>query len=75
MIEISVLEAVLIIWAVAASATAGHYYGMARYRERMMIGASMFIKRVVEDDRLRDELRELVKRKPDADFRFGGMEE
>ena len=40
-----------------------------------MIGASMFIKRVVEDDRLRDELRELVKRKPDADFRFGGMEE
>lgn len=75
MFEMTYGELFLFVWAVVATAGAWQWRSESKGRERMMIGASMFIKRVVEDDRLRDELRELVKRKPDADFRFGGMEE
>jgi hypothetical protein len=60
MIEITTMEALLMIWAVGASATAGHYYGLARHREKLLMGASMFTKKLVEDDRLRDELRRLM---------------
>lgn len=71
MIEITTMEALLMIWAVGASATAGHYYGLARHREKLLMGASMFTKKLVEDDRLRDELRRLMQSKPDAELKFG----
>ena len=71
MIEITTLEAILLIWAVGASATAGHYYGIAKHREKLLMGASMFTKKLVEDDRLRDELRAVLKGKQDTEFKFG----
>lgn len=71
MIEITTLEAILLIWAVGASATAGHYYGIAKHREKLLMGASMFTKKLIEDDKMRDELRELLKTKKDTELRFG----
>ena len=61
----------LFLWAVAASAGAWQWRSEARDRRRLLYGASMFIKRVVEDDKLRDELRGLLKRTPDTEFKFG----
>ena len=71
MIEITTLEAILLIWAVGASATAGHYYGVAKHREKLLMGASMFTKKLVEDDRLRDELRAVIAKDREANFKFG----
>lgn len=71
MIEITTMEALLMIWAAGASATAGHYYGLVRHREKLLMGASMFIKKVVEDDALRDELRRVITKDKEAEFKFG----
>ena len=71
MFEMTYGELFLFVWAVAASAGAWQWRSEARDRGRMLMGASMFVKRLVEDDKLRDELRTLIKRKPDADFQFG----
>ena len=48
MIEITMTDLLLLIWAVGASATAGHYYGIAKHREKLLMGASMFTKKLVE---------------------------
>lgn len=71
MIEITFTEMFLMLWAVAASGVAGHYYGVARHREKLLMGASMFTKKLVEDDQMRDEIRRLIKSKPDAELKFG----
>jgi hypothetical protein len=71
MIEITFTEMFLMLWAVAASAMAGHYYGVARHREKLLMGASLFTKKLVEDDQMRDEIRRLIKSKPDAELKFG----
>ena len=71
MIEITFTELFLMVWAVAASGVAGHYYGVARHREKLLMGASMFTKKLVEDDQMRDELRRLMQSKPDAELKFG----
>jgi hypothetical protein len=47
MIEITTLEAILLIWAAGASAMAGHYYGIAKHREKLLMGAAMFTKKLV----------------------------
>ena len=75
MIEVSMTELFLMLWAVGASATAGHYYSLALERKRMLMGASMFIKRLVVDDEMRDQLRVILS-KTDADdveLKFGEM--
>lgn len=61
MIEITTTEAVLLIWAASASAVAGHYYGLARERGKMLHAAAMLTKKLVEDDKLRDEMRAAFK--------------
>lgn len=71
MIEITTLEAILLIWAAGASATAGHYYGIAKHREKLLMGASIFTKKLIEDDHMRDELRAILKDKKEAELRFG----
>lgn len=71
MIEITFTEMFLMVWAVAASGVAGHYYGVARHREKLLMGASLFTKKLVEDDQMRDEIRRLIKSKPDAELKFG----
>lgn len=71
MIEITFTEMFLMVWAVAASGLAGHYYGVARHREKLLMGASLFTKKLVEDDQMRDEIRRLIKSKPDAELKFG----
>ena len=71
MIEITFSEMFLMLWAVAASGVAGHYYGVARHREKLLMGASLFTKKLVEDDQMRDEIRRMIKSKPDAELKFG----
>lgn len=61
MIEMTTMEALLMIWAVGASTMAGHYYGLARERDRMLRAAASLTKKLVEDDKLRDELRAAFK--------------
>lgn len=74
MIEISFTEMFLMLWAVFASATAAHYYSLALERKRMLLGASMFIKRLVVDDAMRDQLRMVLEGKTDdVDFKFGEL--
>jgi hypothetical protein len=71
MIEITTLEAILLIWAAGASAAAGHYYGIAKHREKLLMGASIFTKKLIEDDHMRDELRAILKDKKEAELKFG----
>lgn len=71
MIEITTLEAILLIWAAGASAMAGHYYGIAKHREKLLMGASIFTKKLIEDDHMRDELRAILKDKKEAELKFG----
>ena len=71
MIEITFSEMFLMLWAVAASGVAGHYYGVAKHREKLLMGASLFTKKLVEDDHMRNELRALISKKPDAELKFG----
>ena len=74
MIEVSMTELFLMLWAVVASATAGHYYSIAYERKRMLFGASMFIKRLVTDDDMRDQLRTLLSdTEKEVNFKFGEM--
>ena len=61
MIEMTTMEAVLMIWAASASAMAGHYYGLARERNAMLRAAATLTKKLVEDDNLRDEMRAAFK--------------
>jgi hypothetical protein len=71
MIEITTLEAILLIWAAGASAAAGHYYGIAKHRVKLLMGASIFMRKLIEDDHIRDELRAIIKDKKEAEFKFG----
>ncbi len=71
MIEITTLEAILLIWAAGASAVAGHYYGIAKHREKLLMGASLFTKKLVESDELRDQLRKVIAKDREAEFKFG----
>lgn len=72
MIEVSVTEFCLLVWAVVASATAGHFYAQSRNRGELLLGASLFIKKIVTHDPLRDELREmLAKSDKDIEIKFG----
>ena len=73
MIEISMTELCLLVWAVGASTAAGHFYALARHRGELLHGATLFIKKVVTHDALRDELRAMLS-KEDADkvdIKFG----
>ena len=71
MIEITTLEAILLIWAAGASAAAGHYHGIAKHREKLLMGASLFTKKLVESDELRDQLRKVIAKDREAEFKFG----
>ena len=71
MIEISTTELLLMIWGALASAYAMHLRGVAEHRTRLLIGATQFIKHIVQSDTLRDELREVLSKDKDAEFKFG----
>ncbi len=71
MIEITITELLLMVWAVGASAAAGHYYGIAKHREKLLVGASLFTKKLVESDELRDQLRKVIAKDAEAEFKFG----
>jgi hypothetical protein len=71
MIEISSTEMFLMMWAVAASGLAAHFYGLARHRGQLLIGAAAFTKKLLEDDAMRDELRAHFRTMRDAEVRFG----
>lgn len=71
MLEMTYGELFLFVWAVAATAGAWQFRTEARERSRMLMGASMFIKKVVEDDALRDELRRVITKDKEAEFKFG----
>ena len=71
MFEMTYGEMFLFAWAVAATAGAWQWRGESKGRERLLIGASIFIKRVVADDGLRDELRRVLAKTQDAEFKFG----
>lgn len=74
MFEMTYGELFLFLWSVAATAMAWQFRSESKGRGRMLMGASIFLKKVVEDDGLRDELRRVIKAKPDTDIKFG-MEE
>lgn len=71
MFEMTYGELFLFVWSVAATATAWSYRTESRERGRMLFGASMFVKRLVQDDNLRDELRKVLAKDEDAEFKFG----
>ena len=71
MFEMTYGELFLFVWAVTASAGAWQWRSEARGRGRMLMGASMFIKKLIEDDALRDELRRVISKDKDAEFKFG----
>jgi len=61
MFEMTYGEMFLFLWAVAASAMAWQWRSEARERQRMLHAAAAFTKKLVEDDTLRNELREMFK--------------
>jgi len=72
MIEITVTEFCLLVWAVVASALAGHFRAQSLHRGELLHGATLFIKKIVTHDALRDELREMLdKSDKDVEIKFG----
>jgi len=72
MFEMTYGEMFLFLWAVAATAVAWQWRNESRDRGRMLMGASLFVKRLVQDDNLRDQLRQVIATKgDDTEFKFG----
>ena len=71
MFEMTYGELFLFLWAVLASGAAWQWRTEARDRQKMLMGATIFIKKLVQDDGLRDELRRLVAKDQDTEFKFG----
>jgi hypothetical protein len=71
MIEVSLTEMFLFAWGIGATAFALEYRKTANERGRMLMGAAMFVKRVVQDDSLREELRVVISKDKEAEFKFG----
>lgn len=71
MFEMQYGELFLFVWAVAATGVAWQYRSEARERGRMLRAAAAFTKKLVEDDKTRDELRELFKMAGQIEMRFG----
>ena len=74
MFEMTYGELFLFLWSVVATGFAWKMYERANSRGRMLMGASVFIKKVVEDDGLRDELRAVIAKDREANFKFGAGE-
>lgn len=62
MIEITMLELTLLIWAAIATALAVHFRVESNHRGKLLIGAAEFTKKLALDDKFRDELRETFKK-------------
>ena len=76
MFEMTYGELFLFVWAVAASGAAWMWRSEAHERSRMLRRASKFIKHLVQDDGLRDQLRRIIDAKGDTtDIQFGSMGE
>jgi hypothetical protein len=71
MFEMTYGEMFLFLWAVGATGLAWQWRAQARERYRILMGATMFVKRLVVDDKMRDELRALLSDNDDADIKFG----
>ena len=71
MFEMTYGELFLFLWAVLASGAAWQWRAESQHRGRMLMGASVFIKKVVEDDGLRNELRKVIAKDRETEFKFG----
>lgn len=71
MFEMTYGEMFLFLWAVSASAVAWQFRAESRERGRLLLGASMFVKKVVQDDNLRDQLRNVLAKDAEAEVKFG----
>ena len=71
MFEMTYGELFLFLWAVTASAGAWQWRSEAHERQRMLRAAAAFTKKLVEDDKTRDELRELFKTADKIEMQFG----
>lgn len=74
MFEMTYGEMFLFLWSVAATGTAWTYYNKARGRGKLLFAASLFVKQLVQDDGLRDHLREALSKDRDAQFTFNTKE-
>jgi hypothetical protein len=71
MFEMTYGELFLFLWAVGATGLAWQWRVQSRQRHMMLLGATMFVKRLAMDDKMRDELRALLSKDDDADIKFG----
>lgn len=71
MIEFTVTEFVLLCISGLSTAAAFHFREVARKRGELLFGATMFVKKLVNDDRMRDEIREVLNSDKDVDIKFG----
>lgn len=71
MIEFTHGEMFLLFWSIAATVAAYEYRKKSKLCERMLIAAAHFTKRLVKDDALRNELRDMFKQNDDAEVKFG----
>lgn len=71
MIEFTTTEFILLCIAGIGVAAAFHYREVSRKRGELLHSAAMFTRKLVEDDKMRDELRELFKKGDDMQIKFG----
>jgi hypothetical protein len=71
MFEMTYGDMFLFVWAVAATGYAWQMHERVRHLKSLLFGASMFVKRLVQDDNLRDQLRNVLSEDKDTEFKFG----
>lgn len=71
MFEMSYGELFLFVWALGATGTAWGLYTETRKLGKLLHGAASFTERLIKDDKLRDEMRGILKRAKDAEINFG----
>jgi hypothetical protein len=71
MIEFTTTEFVLLIISALGVSGTLHFRARAQHMRELLFGASMFVKKLVNDDRMRDEIREMLNSDKDVDIKFG----
>lgn len=68
--DFTVVETVLFVWALGASSLASYYMRKEmRTRDELHV-AAYFVRRLVEDDKFRNEMRDMFRTYPDSEFHF-----
>lgn len=63
-------EIVLLVWAAVASGLAGAYRAGYKDRGELLESAASFTKKLVEDDKMRDDLRQMFRTMRDVEVKF-----